>query len=251
MPGLRIAKRRAAAKAAKVAGRRYARIKRMVRYKPKTGRGYLDVVRKGVTAYVYNNSAGTAFETNSAWLTIASGANQVSTPPGFANYKTVPFAAAFRISDMYNWGELQGLAEKVKLKWVKIRVSCASTVGAVNGLGQVPTLYYDTSADDDTVPNLAGFKESMGTKRKVLANGRTATIFIRPRLINNINPGTGAFNALGIMKSQYLNTDSNSTTTEHYGFQGLIEDLFLGPQSSSNIAVKFDIEYGVRLVDIK
>lgn len=248
MPGLRIAKRRAAAK---TAGRRYARVKRMVRYKPKTGKGYLDVVRKGVTAYVYNNSAGTEFITNSGWLTIAAGAAQVNTPPGFANYKTVPFAAAFRISDMYNWAELQSIAEKVKLKWVKIRVSCASTVGAVNGLGQVPTLYYDTSADDDTVPTLSVFKENMGVRRKVLANGRSSTIFIRPKMINNINPGTGAFNALGVMKSQYLNTDSNSASTEHYGFTGLIEDLFLGPQASSNIAVKFDIEYGIRLVDIK
>lgn len=249
---LRVASRYAAKKRsiAKAVRRRYKKYRSMVRFKP-VSRGYLDVVRKGITAYVYNNAAGTAFETNSGWLTIGSGAAQISTPPGFANYKSVPFAATFRVSDMYNWTELQAIAEKVKLKWVKITVSCSSTVGTVNGLGQVPTLYYDTSADDDSLPTLPAFKEQMGIKRKVLANGRSCSFFIRPKMINNINSGIGGVNALGVMRSQYLNTDSISAACEQYGLNGFMEDLFLGPQTTSNLAVKFDIEYGIRLVDIK
>lgn len=209
--------------------------------------GFITIKRKGVTAHVYNNSAGTDFATNSSWLTLGAKSASASALPNSYN---IPFSATFRASDMYNWIELQPLAEKFKLKWVKIYINCTSTNAGVNSLSQVPTLLWDTSADDDTVPTYNIFKEQMGIKRKVLANGRSAVIFIKPKLTAPVFSGVGT-NSIQVQRSCYLNTDSTSAATEHYGLNGVLEDMYLNPQTLSALDVKFDIEYGLSLRDIK
>ena len=64
----------------------------------------IKIVRKGVTAHVYNNAAGTDFATNSTWLTIGSKQAVASSLP---NYYNLGFSAKFSVADMYNWAELQ------------------------------------------------------------------------------------------------------------------------------------------------
>lgn len=245
-------------KRSKAAGRRYPRrVRRLpllgagtARVKRMYANNTVKIVRKGVTASVYNNSAGTAFETNSNWLTIGTGS---AVPGALPNYFNLPFSAVFRISDLYNWSELQPIAEKVKLNYVKIYAYATSTTAAVNGVGQSPTILWDDkSVDDDVVPTYAAFKEQMGIKRVFLAQGKTAVM--RPKLcclapaINGTTPGV---NSLRVQKPIWLNTDSVSAATEHYGLNGVIEDLLRTAQTQSITNIKFDIEMGISLRGIK
>lgn len=219
-----------------------ARIRRMV------PTNTIKIVRKGVTAHVYNNSAGTDFATNSTWLTIGTKSAVASTLP---NYFNLPFSATFRMSDLVNWGELEPIAEKCKLNYVKIYCYATSTTASVNGLGQCPTVLWDTTADNDTVPTYSAFKEQMGIKRKFLAQGKTAVI--KPKLVCQvpIYNGAGSVQSISVQKPKWLDMNSVSASTEHYGLNGVFEDLFLGPQSSSAYDIKFDIEMGVSLRDVK
>lgn len=244
----------------RIAGRRYARRKSTRKPLPLLGRGAarvrrmlpnntIKLVRKGVTAHVYNNAAGTDFATNSTWLTIGSKTAVASTLP---NYYNLPFSATFRLADMYNWAELQGIAEKVKLKYVKIYCYATSTTASVNGLGQCPTvLWDDKGVDDDTVPTYSAFKEQMGIKRKYLAQGKTAVMKPKLVMLAPVFSGIAGVNTVRVQKPIWLNTDSNSVLTEHYGLNGVFEDLFLGPQASSAYDIKFDIEYGFALNGVK
>lgn len=242
--GRKYPKRRYARKRLPMLGAGVARVRRMI------PTNTIKIVRKGITASVYNNAAGTAFETNSNWLTIGTG---VAVPGGLANYFNLPFSATFRISDLYNWAELQPIAEKVKLNFVKIYAYATSTTAAVNGLGQSPTILWDDkSVDDDVVPTYAAFKEQMGIKRVFLAQGKVAVM--RPKLcclstaINGTTPGV---NSTRVMKPIWLNTDSTSSATEHYGLNGVIEDLLRTAQTTSITNIKFDIEMGISLRGVK
>lgn len=242
------------------AGRRYPKRKYVRRRLPLLGAGAarvrrmiptntIKIVRKGVTAHVYNNSAGTDFATNSGWLTLGAKSAAAS---GLPNYYNLPFSSAFRISDVYNFTELQNIAEKVKLQYVKIYAYCTSTTASVNGLGQMPTLLWDDKGvEDDVPPTYSAFKEQMGIKRKILAQGKTATI--KPKLVCNVPVYSGISNLLvpSVQRPKWLNTDSNSVATEHYGFNGVIEDFLLTAQATAVIDIKFDIEMGFALRDVK
>lgn len=245
----------------RVAGRKYPRRARLYRRPlPLIGKGTaavrrmmptntIKIVRKGVTAHVYNNAAGTDFATNSTWLTIGSKSAVASTLP---NYFNLPFAATFRIGDVYNWAELQNIAEKVKLNYVKIYCYATSTTASVNGLGQCPTvLWDDKGVDDETVPTYAAFKEQMGIKRKYLSQGKTAVMKPRLCMLAPVYSGVGSLLTTRVQKPIWLNTDTNSSNTEHYGLNGVLEDLFLGPQASSAYDIKFDIEMGFSLRGVK
>lgn len=243
-------------KRSKAAGRRYPVRRRRL---PLINRGSamikrgltntIKVVRKGVTAHIYNNSAGTDFATNSSWLTIGTKSAVAS---GLPNYYNLPFTATFRANDMYNFSELQAIAEKVKLLGVKIYAYATSTTASVNGLGQMPTLLWDdTNVDDEVVPTYSAFKEQMGIKRKFLAQGAQAVI--KPKLccLAPIYSGVGSLLSTSVMKPKWFNTDTNSAGTEHYGLNGVIEDLLLTAQANAVIDIKFDIEYTVALRGIK
>lgn len=237
----------------RVAGRKYPKRKaagrRVAKKNSKRRTNTIKIVRKGVTAHVYNNSAGTDFATNSTWLTIGAKSAVASALP---NYYNLPFSAAFRMSDVYNWIELQPLAEKCKLDYVKIYAYVTSTTASVNGLGQMPTLLWDDKGvEDDVPPTYSAFKEQMGIKRMFLSQGKTAVI--KPKLVCNVPVYSGVSNNLvpSIKPPQWLNTDSNSVATEHYGFNGVIEDFLLTTQATAVIDIKFDIEMGFSLRDIK
>lgn len=246
----------------RVAGRRYPRRKYVYRRKPLPliGAGAarvrrmvptntVKIVRKGITAHIYNNAAGTDFATNSNWLTIGTKSAVASSLP---NYYNLPFSTTFRIGDVYNWAELQGIAEKVKLNYVKIYAYCTSTTASVNGFGQMPTLLWDEKGvDDEVIPTYNAFKEQMGIKRKLLAQGKTAVL--KPRLVcqQPVYSGVGSLLTQVITKPKWLNTDTNSSNTEHYGLNGVLEDLLLTPQASAVIDIKFDIEMGFSLRGIK
>lgn len=224
-------------------GASVARVRRMV------PTNTIKIVRKGITAHIYNNAAGTDFQTNSTWLTIGP---KGTTGSGLPNYYNLGFAATFRISDMYNWAELQPIAEKVKLNYVKIYAYATSTTSSVNGLGQCPTILWDEKGvEDDTVPTYAAFKEQMGIKRKFLAQGKTAVI--KPKLvgIGMMQSGIASVYSAVVQKPKWLDTNSVAAATEHYGLNGFLEDLFLGPQASSAYDIKFDIEYGISLRNVK
>jgi len=210
--------------------------------------GSIKIVRKGVTAHVYNNAAGTDFVTNSNWLVLG-GKSAVAS--GLPNYYNLPFAATFRISDLYNWIELQPIAEKVKLNYVKIYAYTTSTSANVNGMGQMPTLLWDNTADDDTVPTYSQFKEQMGIKRKFLSQGAVATL--RPKLVGQgmMQSGTAGVYSIVVQKPKWLDTNSTAAATEHYGLNGVIEDFLLTTQATAVIDIKFDIEMGISLRNIK
>lgn len=208
----------------------------------------IKIVRKAVTAHVYNNVAGTDFATNSTWLTLG---GKTAVAGALPNYYNLPFSATFRISDIYNWVELQTIAEKVKLNYVKIYAYATSTTASVNGLGQCPTLLWDNQADDDVVPSYAAFKEQMGIKRKFLAQGAVAVI--KPKLVGQgmMQSGTAGVYSIVVQKPKWLDTNSVSAATEHYGLNGVIEDFLLTAQASAVIDIKFDIEMGISLRNVK
>jgi len=243
----------------KTAGRRYPKRRYARRRLPLIGGGAsrvrrmvptntIKIVRKGVTAHIYNNSAGTDFATNSSWLTIGP---KTSVGGVLPNYYQLPFSATFRASDVYNWIELQPIAEKFKLNYVKIYAYCTSSTASINGLGQLPTIYWDTSADDDTVPTLPAFKEQMGIKRALLGQGKVVTM--KPKLVQQgmVQSGTAGVYSIVVQKPKWLDTNSTASATEHYGLNGVLEDLLLTPQANAVIDIKFDIEYGISLRNVK
>lgn len=244
----------------RVAGRKYPKVRGYRRRAlPLIGRSAYQVrrkfaantiriVRKGITAHVYNNVAGTDFATNSSWLTLGGKSAVAGALP---NYYNLPFSAAFRVSDIYNWIELQPIAEKFKLNYVKIYAYATSTTASVNGLGQCPTLLWDTTAEDDTPPTYAAFKEQMGIKRKFLAQGAVAVL--KPKLVGTgmMQSGTAGVYSMVVQKPKWLDTNSVSAATEHYGLNGVIEDFLLTSQATAVIDIKFDIEMGISLMNIK
>lgn len=242
----------------RVAGRRYPKQKILRKHRPSMAMrqvrrmiptNTIKIVRKGITAHVYNNAAGTDFATNSSWLTIGSKTAAQSTLP---NYYNLPFSATFRVSDVYNWAELQTIAEKFKLNYVKIYCYATSTTASVNGLGLCPTVLWDEKGvDDDTVPTYSAFKEQMGIKRKFLAQGKVAVMKPKLCLLSNVLSGTAGVNSVRVQKPVWLDTNSVSATTEHYGLNGVFEDLFLASQATSAYDIKFDIEYGFTLRNVK
>lgn len=238
----------------RVAGRKYPKRKsagRRVAKKQASKRrtNTIKLVRKGITAHVYNNSAGTDFATNSNWLTLGTKSAVASALP---NYYNLPFSAAFRMTDLYNFTEFLNISEKCKLDYVKIYAYVTSTTASVNGLGQMPTLLWDDKGvEDDVPPTYSAFKEQMGIKRMFLSQGKTAVI--KPKLVCNAPVYSGISNLLvpSVKPPQWLNTDSNSAATEHYGFNGVIEDFLLTTQAQAVIDIKFDIEMGFSLRDVK
>lgn len=243
----------------RVAGRKYPK-RRYVRRLPLMSKGAamvrrmvptntIKIVRKGVTAHIYNNAAGTDFVTNSNWLTIGPKSAVVSSMP---NYYNLAFTTTFRASDVYNWAELQPICEKFKLKYVKIYCYATSTTASVNGLGLCPTVLWDEKGvDDDTVPTYSAFKEQMGIKRKFLSQGKTAVMKPKLCVLGNILSGTAGVNSVRVQKPVWLDSNSVNAATEHYGLNGVFEDLFLAPQASSAYDIKFDIEYGLELRNVK
>lgn len=215
--------------------------------------GVLKIVRKCDEQNVYNTGvAGTVAASGSVVI--------VGTPyqtPAFvgSSYYNVPFSIDTNLGDLLNSAELTAIADKYKIRWVKVRVFATSNTASAGGTSQLPSLLWSVDEDDSAVPassttGLNTIREKMNSKyRQFKQNGGSISIFYRPKITNTIAGAGGAATAAGVIPAPFI--DTASPTIPHYGMKGYLQDVNLAATPGVYTQFKFDISMGVTLKDIQ
>lgn len=183
----------------------------------------------------------------------------VGTPyqtPAFvgSTYYNVPFTADFQLNDLINFGDLTQIADKYKIKWVKIKAYCTSNTASAGGTAQLPSMLYCMDDDDVSMPasnttGLQTIREKMDSKLKQWQQNRPITFFLRPKILSAINGPVGTPVSSAVLSSRFL--DCNHPDIPHYGMKGYLQDVNLASTASVYTQFKFDIIYGVTLKGIQ
>lgn len=248
-----------------MAGSRYPRsaLKRMVARNRVAARrarrrlrlpvGKLQIVRKCLEQNVYNTGA-TAVAAASGSVVI------IGTPyqtPAFvgSTYYNIPFSIDTTLSDLINSTDLTQIADKYKIKWVKVKVFATSNTASAGGTSQLPSLLWSVDEDDAAIPasstaGLNSIREKMASKyRQFKQNGSAISIFYKPRITNTVGGAAGVATPAGVMTAPWL--DCNNPDIPHYGVKGYLQDVNLASTASVYTQFKFDISMGVTLKDIQ
>lgn len=217
---------------------------------PRTG--MIKLSRKLPEYSLYNSGTlGIAsFATGSTVTSIGpltAGAPVASNFPGYYN---VPVMCQFKLSDVINSSELTAICDKYKINWVKLRLFHTANTAAVNGLGQLPSLLWNTDEDDNNNISTTALREKMGSKyRQFKQNGGPISIFFRPKQATQLVDDAGLNFANAVTPAKFVN--SSYPDAAHYGCKMVIQDLNLNTTATVFSQVKFDITFGLTLKDIQ
>jgi len=183
----------------------------------------------------------------------------VGTPyqtPAFvgSTYYNVPFTADFQLNDLINFSDLTQIADRYKIKWVKIKAYCTSNTASAGGTAQLPSMLYCMDDDDVSMPasnttGLQSIREKMGAKLRQWHQNKPITFFIRPKILSAINGPVGTPVSSAVIGAKFL--DCNHPDIPHYGMKGYLQDVNLASTASVYTQFKFDITYGVILKGIQ
>lgn len=240
------------AKAQKILRRRWAkrRLNKMVRYRPRTGQGYLKLIRKLPEIAVTNTGAGTVAVTDPTGSCVSI-TNLGLSLGASANLYDIAFSMKFRLDQIINSGDITSFADKYRIKGAYVRVYYNNSNSSTGSLGGMPFLQYVTDHDDGVVPSSANaLREKMGVKFKTFQN---ASSYIGIKV--NPTPTRQVF-ATGILsgyeipsKSVWL--DCGTPNVEHYGIKGVISQLYLTAPASAQQMLKFDVALVVEAKDFQ
>lgn len=197
------------------------KMQRHIRYRKRTGQGYLKVIRKLPEIAVTNTGAGTVAVTDPTGSCVSI-TNLGLSLGASANLYDVAFSMKFRLDQVINSGDITAFADKYRIKGAYVRVYYNNSNSSTGSLGGMPFLQYVTDHDDGVVPASANaLREKMGVKLKTFQN---ASSYIGIRV--NPTPTRQVF-ATGILsgyeipsKSVWL--DCGTPNVEHYGIKGVI-----------------------------
>lgn len=246
--------RRRYSKKRSYARRRPAYRKRFMRKMRSNSTGVLRLVRKCEEQNVYNTAVlGTVAASGSV---VAVGV-AYSAPPfaGVGTHYNVPFTIRHKLNDLLNFAELTAIADKYKIKWVKVKIFATSNTASSASTAQLPSIIYSIDHDDANMPasNTAGLnalRERMSSKVKQFKQNQPITLFYRPGIVQAVQVAAGAtpVNA-AVGKARFI--DTNVVDALHFGVKGYLQDVNLATTASVLTQFKFDISMGVTLKDIQ
>lgn len=215
----------------------YAR-KRYARRKANKANGVIRLVRRAPEQTIVNTAvAGTVSNTASA--TVLSLGAPVSA--GFTNYFHVPVGAAFTLQDIYNAADIVNLCDKYKISWVKLKFYSTSTIASSSSTAQLPSLLWSTDEDDASTPTIAQLKEKMNSKQRMFYPGKPITVFLRPKMVRQVDTSLGAYIGNEVAPARFINTSQSNVP--HYGFKAVIMDMNLSNNTTAYTQIKCDITY--------
>lgn len=248
--------RRRFSKKRSYARRRPSYRKKFVRKARSSSGGVLRLVRKCPEQNVYNTAVtGTPAVTAGGIVTIGAG---YQAPPfsGVGTYYNIPFAIQVKLNDLLSFAELTALADKYKIKWVKVRILSTSNTATSASTAQLPSIIYDIDHDDATLPlsttaGLNAMRERMSSKLKQFKQNVPLTMFFRPGVITagQTVAGAGVATNAYVGKSRFI--DCGVVDVPHFGVKGYLQDVNLASTASTLTQFKFDISMGVTLKDIQ
>lgn len=201
---------------------------------------------------LYNNATAGSMSASSSTVIVGT-PYQTSAFVG-SQYYNVPFTADFQLNDLINFTDLTQIADKYKIKWVKIKAYCTSNTASAAGTAQLPSMLYCMDDDDVSMPasnttGLQSIREKMGSKLKQWQQNKPITFFIRPKILTSVNGPLGTPVSSVVSASRFL--DCNSSDVPHYGMKGYLQDVNLAATPTVYTQFKFDITYGVTLKGIQ
>lgn len=240
------------AKANRILRRRFLkrRLNRFVRYRTKTGTGYLKVIRKLPEIAVTNTGAGTCALTDPTGSCVSI-TNLGLSLGASANLYDVAFSIKFRLDQVINSGDITGFADKYKIKGAYVRVYYNNSNSSTGTQGGMPFLQYITDHDDALVPTSANaLREKMGVKLKTFSN---ASSYVGIKCIPKVSRQVFATGLLSGYEqpNRPVWIDCANNNVEHYGIKGIISQMYLPAPASAQCMMKFDVALVIEAKDFQ
>lgn len=240
------------AKANKILRRRWAkrRLNKMKRYRPRTGQGYLKLIRKLPEIAITNTGVGTCALTDPTGSCVS--ITNLGLSLGASAYLyDVAFAIKFRLDQIINSGDITTFADKYRIKGAYVRFYYNNSNSSTGTVGGMPFVQYITDHDDAIVPSSANvLREKMGVKLKTFKSGPS---YIGMKVIPR--PTRQVF-ATGVLtgyeqpvRSVWLDCASNNV--EHYGIKGVISQLYLPSPATAQCMMKVDVALVIEAKDFQ
>lgn len=246
--------RRRYAKKRSYARRRPSYRKKFIRKMRAGSTGVIRLIRKCNEQNVYNTGTLGVAAASGSVVTIGT---PYQAPPfaGVGTYYNIPFTIQTKLNDLLSFAELTALADKYKIKWVKVKIFATSNTASAASTAQLPSILYSIDQDDAVMPagsttGLNALRERMSSKLKQFKQNSPVSIFYRPGIVTagQVAAGATPVNAM-VGKSRFI--DSGVVDVQHFGVKGYLQDVNLATTASVLTQFKFDISMGVTLKDIQ
>lgn len=146
------------------------------------------------------------------------------------------FGTAHQIADLETPSDFTNLFDQYKITGIKCKFMWFQTDSAV-GTGAIsPHLLYGTDYDDNAPPSINALRQKQNLKTKILANGKTHSIFFRPRALQDLADGAGTSLA-GSVRPGWIN--SQNTTVNHLGMKFALDQLYATTTSNAGLTMEF------------
>jgi len=214
--------------------------------------GVINLVRKAAECNVYNTAVVGTTGVSGSCVSVGT-AYQAPPFAGVGTYYNVPFAIQCRLNDLLSFTELTAIAEKYKIKWIKVSIIATSNTASTGSGAQLPSIIYDMDGDDAVLPlsttaGLNSFRERMSSKVKLFRPNSPINMFVRPKIAMATSTTAGAITASQVSPSKFL--DCSFVDVPHFGIKGYLQDVNLATTASVFTQFKFNISMGVTLREI-
>lgn len=225
----------------------------MIRYRKRTGKGYVKLIRKlPEIAYANGNISGTAAITdptgtclNATILGLTAGAAAAS------NLYDIAWSLNFRLDQVINYTDITALADKYKIKGAYVRVYYNNSNSSSSTQGGMPVVQYVTDHDDKLVPSsVNALREKMGVQFKTFKN---ASSYVGIKVIPRPNREVFASGVITGYEtpSRPLWLDCANPNIEHFGVKGILSSVYLPANGTAASLFKFDIALVVEAKDFQ
>ena len=211
---------------------------------PRNPGGTLVIKRKLPLIYLRNGSlAGTVLIAGDAVSGPVISYSVSSSSNNVADSYNLSLALAFSLDKCANYTDISNLVDRYKIQKAKVRCWYSSnSVGTFSPTGQSPiqpSISWDTDHDDQNPATVSAFRERMGTKSRLLADGKPVFMSCQPRPAPALYDGVSSAYAVP-SRAQYVN--ATYTDVPHFGIKALVSDLYMPTSSTACSLLTFDIE---------
>lgn len=158
-----------------------------------------------------------------------------------------PVSMQFQLNKAVDSGDFTALYDRYKINAVRVKITPLQNVSTSGGTGILPQLAWSFDADDS---QLAGNYDDVIRKgyAKTRTLSRPVSIFIRPKVSQEIYSGNIALPGYSVVKPLWL--DCNSATVPHYGLKMWFRNAQLPANTSGALqCFRFETTYYLSLKD--
>lgn len=201
--------------------------------------------RLGFVATVQNSTVAGALNIvdNNTILVPPAPANVVADTYGYQ----FPVSMQFQLNKAIDNNDFTQLYDRYRIDGVKIKITPLQNVSTAGGTGLLPMVCYTQDFDDSA---LAGSYEDVARKgyAKTKTLSRPVSIFIRPKVSQEIYSGNLVAPGYSVVKPMWL--DCNSNTIPHYGLKMWFRNTQLPANATGALqCFRFETIYYLSLKD--